>query len=576
MEIKVNLCAVQMIHLVASILLMMFCLAPTQGMDLQGECRRPADGSWVCRVCGKKNPKGASFCWNDGQDLRKQRAQFLEKLKPFFAAKRTRIVRGEAVELDWYSYCGQEVRIEPDIGPVPSSGALKLHPSATSSFKLVVDSPWPIEQVAPIEVVVVPLRPEASLRAEPETVWVGGSTTLRWQTHNAQRALLEPGFGAVSSSGETRVEHLQERRTYRLTAEGEEGTLPASAQVTVQVKPLPLPPPAPVLPNYTEPFNQNAVRIYFGGGRPKLSTGEVMKLYQFASFLKANPEIHFVVFGRTKDSNKSFEAQQRALLVAQWLMRAGIDGNRMGESVNIWVLNKEEAKSKQEQRSVVFNFAGVPPLLRANVFPGRPLQAGESAQLVWSSAGADAVEITLDGIPRVFPASGRLELAQEQTTTYDILARNRFGVAWGPPIRVAVIPRSQEKPASYDPALTFFDNIQDVFFRRGSDELEPAAEDLLERNGKWLVEPRNLGVRILLEGYTDGLERKTRTARQQLANRRAQRVKSRLESLGVEAWRIRTTTKASQPFAEFDAIQARAAWQAFNRRVHFVLAGVDR
>lgn len=77
-----------------------------------------------------------------------------------------------------------------------------------------------------------------SFEASPTTINPGGSSTLSWQTSNADSVTINQGVGTVSGSGSTSVSPTQQT-TYTLTASNDNGSV--TAQVTVSIGALPLP-----------------------------------------------------------------------------------------------------------------------------------------------------------------------------------------------------------------------------------------------------------------------------------------------------------------------------------------------
>jgi peptidoglycan-associated lipoprotein len=116
-----------------------------------------------------------------------------------------------------------------------------------------------------------PAVPTASLTASPQAIDKGQSTTLSWETTNANDVSIEADgistetLGAVEAHGSMQVTP-GDSTTYKLYANGPGGTQIASARVTVSV---PLPPqPAVSGPSEDELFGQNlkmSTSISIGG-----------------------------------------------------------------------------------------------------------------------------------------------------------------------------------------------------------------------------------------------------------------------------------------------------------------------
>ncbi|OQZ02353.1 MAG: hypothetical protein B6D35_01240, partial [Candidatus Brocadia sp. UTAMX2] len=74
--------------------------------------------------------------------------------------------------------------------------------------------------------------PTCDIQADPETIVLGGTTTLSWTSTNATSAEIDQGIGPVALNGSMAVSPTQ-TTTYTLTVEGDSGT--ASDNVTVQI-----------------------------------------------------------------------------------------------------------------------------------------------------------------------------------------------------------------------------------------------------------------------------------------------------------------------------------------------------
>jgi len=85
----------------------------------------------------------------------------------------------------------------------------------------------------------------AQFTAEPTSIIIGQSSTLRWQvTGDATSVTVDQTIGTVQNTGSRRVFPSQST-TYTLTAAGAGGSTTASATVTVTEAPAPPPPTSP-------------------------------------------------------------------------------------------------------------------------------------------------------------------------------------------------------------------------------------------------------------------------------------------------------------------------------------------
>ncbi len=78
--------------------------------------------------------------------------------------------------------------------------------------------------------------PSVNISADPETIQVGGSSTLSWACTNADSAAIDQGIGSVPLSGTTIVSPL-ETTTYTITATGPGGSSTDSVTVAINTPP---------------------------------------------------------------------------------------------------------------------------------------------------------------------------------------------------------------------------------------------------------------------------------------------------------------------------------------------------
>jgi peptidoglycan-associated lipoprotein len=175
--------------------------------------------------------------------------------------------------------------------------------------------------------------PTASLTANPNSVQKGESTTLTWETTNADDVQID-GIGPVNRSGSRQVTPT-DSVTYRLVAKGAGGSQQeATARVTVNT------PPPPVTPTETtgslteeQMFDQSVKDIYFDYDKYDVSPAQQSSVQTTAQFLAAHPGIHFSVEGHC-DERGSTEfnlalGDNRANAVKTALIQAGVAADRI-------------------------------------------------------------------------------------------------------------------------------------------------------------------------------------------------------------------------------------------------------
>jgi peptidoglycan-associated lipoprotein len=109
-------------------------------------------------------------------------------------------------------------------------------------------------------------------------------------------------------------------------------------------------------------------------------------------------------------------------------------------------------------------------------------------------------------------------------------------------------------------------HIQDAYFGYDESALSSDAQSALSASANWLKE--NGKYNILIEGHCD--ERGTEQYNLALGDKRANIAKEYLQTLGVDASRIRTVSYGEE--RPFDAGHSEASWSK-NRRAHLVIVG---
>lgn len=108
--------------------------------------------------------------------------------------------------------------------------------------------------------------------------------------------------------------------------------------------------------------------------------------------------------------------------------------------------------------------------------------------------------------------------------------------------------------------------IQDAFFAYDESTLSADAQTALTNSANWLK--KNANYSLLIEGHCD--ERGTEQYNLALGDHRANTAKEYLQTLGVDASRLRTVSYGEE--RPFDAGHDEGAW-AKNRRAHLIIIG---
>jgi peptidoglycan-associated lipoprotein len=194
------------------------------------------------------------------------------------------------------------------------------------------------------------------------------------------------------------------------------------------------------------------------------------------------------------------------------------------------------------------------------------IQRGESTTLTWSSTNATTLTLN-PGVGTVAP-EGSSKVSPTDSTTYSITATGPGGTA-DQSIRVTVSasapPVAVESTTSETPDAAFLRNMHDAYFDYNEAALRADAKDALSQSAVFLR--THADINIIVEGYCD--ERGTTEYNLGLGQKRADAVKQFLESLGIPAARVSTTSFGKEK--PFCSEHTESCWQQ-NRRGHFVKA----
>jgi peptidoglycan-associated lipoprotein len=173
-----------------------------------------------------------------------------------------------------------------------------------------------------------PSAPTATLAASPDMIHPGQSTTLTWQTQNADNVTLE-GVGPVNASGSHTVSPNMST-TYTLVAKGAGGTKDASARVTVTAVTAQTPTAGP---NEADLFAKNVKDVFFDFDKANLRANDETAASGDASFLSQHPSIKVLIEGHCDDrGSEEYNialGQSRAETLKTNLQRSGVDVARI-------------------------------------------------------------------------------------------------------------------------------------------------------------------------------------------------------------------------------------------------------
>ncbi|MBV9067420.1 MAG: hypothetical protein JO093_17770 [Acidobacteria bacterium] len=152
-----------------------------------------------------------------------------------FSATPSNIAAGQGSSLVWNTSNATSVSIDNGVGAQALSGAVTVHPVATTTYTLTATGPG--GTLTSQATVTVSNRPSITFVASPASIVNGSSSTLTWLVTNATSVSIDNGIGAQAASGSMSVSPSQ-TTTYTLTATGPGGTSTAAAMVTIVVAPV--------------------------------------------------------------------------------------------------------------------------------------------------------------------------------------------------------------------------------------------------------------------------------------------------------------------------------------------------
>jgi len=173
-----------------------------------------------------------------------------------------------------------------------------------------------------------PPAPTATLAAAPDVVQQGQSTTLTWQTQNANDISIT-GLGAVPASGSRSITPGSST-TYTLTAKGAGGNQNASTRVTVNPAAT-----ATKQPSESEEdlFARNVKDIFFEFDKAEIGGEESSIAQSNAQFLAQHANVKIMIEGHCDDrGSEEYNLAlgvSRANSLKELLAKNGIDGARM-------------------------------------------------------------------------------------------------------------------------------------------------------------------------------------------------------------------------------------------------------
>jgi RHS repeat-associated protein len=141
------------------------------------------------------------------------------------------IMAWESSTLTWTSENADTCSIEPDFGAVDLSGSTTVSPAETTTYTITATGSLGTVTDSVTVAVTYPV-PVVSMSADPESIQIGDSATLTWDSTYADSCVIDRDIGSVDLSGSITVSP-SETTTYTITATGSGGSAMESVTVTV-------------------------------------------------------------------------------------------------------------------------------------------------------------------------------------------------------------------------------------------------------------------------------------------------------------------------------------------------------
>jgi peptidoglycan-associated lipoprotein len=187
--------------------------------------------------------------------------------------------------------------------------------------------------------------PTAAISARPASIQQGQSTTLTWQTTNANDVTIS-GLGTVPAVG-SRTVAPGITTTYRLAAKGPGGARDATADVTVSAATSAVRKPQHQLSD-EELFSQSVKDVFFDFDKSDIRSDEKPVTSSDAGFLAQHPNLRFTVEGHCDDrGSEEYNlalGESRARALRETLIAEGVSPDR----IKTISYGKEQPFCKQE------------------------------------------------------------------------------------------------------------------------------------------------------------------------------------------------------------------------------------
>jgi len=245
-----------------------------------------------------------------------------------------KIQQGQDVKVSWTSKDAKTVSLNGE--NVDRVGSKVYTPNSTTTYTAVAKKgSKEARDSKTVDVSGRSARPTISISADPEGIVRGTSTTLRWNSTNADKVTISE-LGTVQGSG-SRIVSPSQSTTYTAEAQGPGGTADAEARVTVSEIPARTPSGTGGGENATirDLFGRNVKIIFFDYDKADLKPDAKDTLRRAALWLTQGPNrsIAFRIEGNcdprgTEEYNLGL-GERRAQAAREFLASLGVEASRV-------------------------------------------------------------------------------------------------------------------------------------------------------------------------------------------------------------------------------------------------------
>ncbi|MBT7698039.1 MAG: sugar-binding protein [Desulfobacterales bacterium] len=137
---------------------------------------------------------------------------------------------GSTTSLSWNSNHSDSVIVEPDIGSVTLNGSTDVSPKETTTYTITASGPGGTISDS-VTVTVIP-PPEVTFTATPNTIGLGTTSILSWNSTYADTVIIDNGIGSVDVNG-TMTVSPSETTTFTIIATGQFSSTTKEVTITV-------------------------------------------------------------------------------------------------------------------------------------------------------------------------------------------------------------------------------------------------------------------------------------------------------------------------------------------------------